>query len=114
MENVLVPVKVCTPVVTIPPKLALAGVSVKVVPLMVAPFTLEVPLIDPTEPTPPLEAVVQVKVPLPNDVKTCPDKAACVFGYVTSFNVKVPVVLTFVTAVVLIVTEFMEVPSAPH
>ena len=51
-ENVFAPAIVCAPLVTMPPLVASAGLSVKVVPLIVAPFTLEVPLIDPTALTP--------------------------------------------------------------
>ena len=51
--KVLAPLKVCVPVVTTPPLIASAGVRVKLPPLMVAPFAVEVPAIAVTLPTEP-------------------------------------------------------------
>ena len=60
-EKVLAPAKVCIPLVTIPPFVASAGVKVNTVPLMVAPFALEVPAIGVKVLTP---AVIEVELAL--------------------------------------------------
>jgi hypothetical protein len=58
--NVFAPAKVCAPVVTTPPFVASAGVNINsVVPLIVAPFALEIPDILPIELNPELEAVME-------------------------------------------------------
>ena len=59
MINVFEPAKVCAPVVTIPPLLASAGVKINsVVPLIIAPFALDVAAIAPIELKPALAAVI--------------------------------------------------------
>ena len=57
--NVFEPAKVCAPVVTIPPLLTSAGVKINsVVPLIIAPFALDVAAIAPIELKPALAAVI--------------------------------------------------------
>ena len=57
--NVFEPAKFCAPVVTIPPLLASAGVKINsVVPLIIAPFALDVAAIAPIELKPALAAVI--------------------------------------------------------
>jgi hypothetical protein len=50
--NVFAPAKVCAPVVTIPPFVALAGAKFKTPEVMLAPLVVEVPLIDPMDAIP--------------------------------------------------------------
>ena len=57
--NVFEPAKACAPVVTIPPLLTSAGVKINsVVPLIIAPFALDVAAIAPIELKPALAAVI--------------------------------------------------------
>ena len=73
------------------------------------------PLPTDTVPETPPDGAAQLAVPAPLLVKTCPALPA-VFGYVMSFNVKVPVVFTFVIAVVGYETSLRVngLPSAPN
>ena len=69
--KVFVPANVCDAVVTTPPLVPSAAVSVIEVPLIVAPFTLEVALIEPTVETPEAGAACDTHV-VPLDTKTLP------------------------------------------
>jgi hypothetical protein len=64
-EKVFTPASVCAPVVITPPFVPSAGVKVIVVPLIVAPFALDVPAIEATVFTPAIMEVVVALVILP-------------------------------------------------